>query len=64
MKTETESRIAEALNAVVAPYRKELLVLTSGERVLLACELSQICRVIASAVERASPSARTQDKGD
>lgn len=56
MTSETERKVAEALDAVVAPYRKELLALTPGERILLACDLSEICRVVSMAVERAGAS--------
>jgi hypothetical protein len=54
MNPETEEQVAQALDTVLAPYRKELLALTPGERILLACDLSEICRVVAIAVDRAT----------
>lgn len=50
----TESKVAQALDGVIAPYRSELQMLTPGERMLLAGELGQICRLITVATERAS----------
>lgn len=38
---------------VIAPYQRELMALTPGERILLACDMSEICRVVSMAVERA-----------
>lgn len=52
MPPETERKVAHALDAVIAPYRKELLALTPGERILIACDLSEICRVVAMTTDR------------
>lgn len=53
MSSETETKVAQALDAIIAPYQKELLALTPGERILLACDMGEICRVVAMAVKRA-----------
>lgn len=49
-----ERKVAQALDEVIAPYRAELQMLTPGERMLLAGELGQICRLVTLATERAS----------
>lgn len=52
MKTDTETTVASALDAVLTPYQKELMRLTPGERIQLALALTEICRWVSTAVER------------
>lgn len=60
MTSETERQVAQALDTVIAPYQRELLALSPGERILLACDLGEICRVVALAVERAKVNPTTR----
>ena len=64
MNTSTESTVAKALDAVIAPYQPALLMLTPGERILLAGELGHICRMVAVATEKASRERRGADGVD
>ena len=63
MNNETEDKVAQALDTVIAPYRKALLTLTPGESILFVCDLGEVCRMVSLAVERAKiPQSKYRDQ--